>query len=173
MTDTVIVERNRTLYGLSTQYLDVLALLEDDAADADALEQQLDGIAGLLTQKADNIAALVQQFEGMAALRKAEADRMRELAAADQRNAERLRSYLLRHMQALGTEKIDTARFKISVRTNPPAVQVLEEMLVPEQFVRTVTTTSVDKRAVLDNYKTTGEIPAGIDITRSTRLEVR
>ncbi len=168
-----IVERSTTLYSLASEYLDVLALLEDPDADADTLEQQLDDIAGLLTQKADNIAALVQQFEGMAALRKAEADRMRELAAADQRNAERLRSYLLRHMQALGTEKIDTARFKISVRTNPPAVQVLEEMLVPEQFVRTVTTTSVDKRAVLDNYKTTGEIPAGIDITRSTRLEVR
>jgi hypothetical protein len=173
MTDTVIVERNRTLYALSASYLDVLALLEDPDADADALEQQLDGIAGLLTQKADNIAALVQQFEGMAALRKAEADRMRELAAADQRNADRLRDYLLRHMQALGTEKIDTPRFKISVRTNPPAVQVLEEMLVPEQFIRTVTTSSVDKRAVLEHLKATGEIPAGIDITRSTRLDVR
>ena len=169
----MISERSFSLYSLASEYLDVLALLEDDAAHADALEQHLDNIAGLLTQKADNIAALVQQFEGMAALRKAEADRMRELAAADQRNAERLRSYLLRHMQALGTEKIDTARFKISVRTNPPAVQVLEEMLVPEQFIRTVTTSSVDKRAVLEHLKATGEIPAGIDITRSTRLEVR
>jgi hypothetical protein len=173
MTDTVIVERNRTLYALASDYLDVLALLEDPDADAAALERHLDDIAGLLTQKADNIAALVQQFEGMAALRKAEADRMRELAAADQRNADRLRDYLLRHMQALGTEKIDTARFKISVRTNPPAVQVLEEMLVPEAFMRTVTTVSVDKRAVLEHLKNTGEIVPGVEIVRSTRLEVR
>lgn len=98
---------------------------------------------------------------------------MRELAAADQRNADRLRDYLLRHMQALGTEKIDTARFKISVRTNPPAVQVLEEMLVPEAFMRTVTTVSVDKRAVLEHLKNTGEIVPGVEIVRSTRLEVR
>ena len=61
-----IVERSNTLYALAAEYLDTLALLEDDAADADALEQQLDGIAGLLTQKADNIAALVQHIEGMA-----------------------------------------------------------------------------------------------------------
>ena len=170
-----VVERNTTLYALSAQYLDVLALLEDtDAdADADALEQQLDGIAGLLTQKADNIAALVQHIEGMAAMRKAEADRMRDLAVQDQKRAERLRSYLLRHMQALGTEKIDTARFKISVRTNPPSVQVVNEVLVPAQFIREVVTVSVDKRAIMEQVKTTGEIPAGIDITRSVRLDVR
>jgi hypothetical protein len=134
-----IVERPTTLYALSTQYLDVLALLEDPDADADALEQQLDSIAGLLTQKADNIAALVKQFESMAAARQTEADRMKDLAVQDQKRAERLRSYLLQHMQALGSEKIDTPRFKISVKINPPAVQVLEVMLVPEQFVRTVT----------------------------------
>ena len=168
-----IVERSNTLYALAAEYLDTLALLEDPDADADALEQQLDGIAGLLTQKADNIAALVQHIEGMAAMRKAEADRMRNLAAADQRQADRLRDYLLRHMQALGSEKIDTPRFKISVKVNAPAVQVLELMLVPEEFLRTVTTVSVDKIAVKAHVKATGEIPAGIDITQSMRLDVR
>ena len=168
-----IVERSNTLYALAAEYLDVLALLEDPDADADALEQQLDGIAGLLTQKADNIAALVQHIEGMAAMRKAEADRMRDLAVQDQKRAERLRSYLLRHMQALGSERIDTARFKISVRTNPPSVQVVNEVLVPAQFIREVVTVSVDKRAIMEQVKTTGEIPAGIDITRSTRLDVK
>ena len=98
---------------------------------------------------------------------------MRELAAADQRNADRLRDYLLRHMRELGSEKIDTARFKISVRTNPPSVSLLEQMLVPEEFMRTVTTVSVDKRAVLEHFKSTGEIVPGVDITRSTRLDVR
>ena len=98
---------------------------------------------------------------------------MRELAAADQRNADRLRDYLLRHMRELGTEKIDTPRFKISVRTNPPSVSLLEQMLVPEEFMRTVTTVSVDKRAVLEHFKNTGEIVSGVDITRSTRFDVR
>ena len=168
-----IVERSNTLYALAADYLDVLALLEDPDADVLELEKTLDSIAGLLTQKADNIAALVQHIEGMAAMRKAEADRMRDLAVQDQKRAERLRSYLLRHMQALGSERIDTARFKISVRTNPPSVSLLEQMLVPEEFMRTVTTTSIDKRAILEHYKSTGEIPAGVDITRSTRLDVR
>jgi hypothetical protein len=168
-----MAERSLTLYSLASDYLRILDLLEDPEADAKQLEHELDAIAGLLTHKVESCAGLVQHLEGMAAMRKAEADRMRELAAADQRNADRLRDYVLRHMQALGSEKIDTARFRVSIRTNPPSVHVLEEMLVPETYIRTVTTTSVDKRAILEHLKTTGEIVDGIEITRSTRLDIR
>jgi hypothetical protein len=75
-------------------------------------------------------------------------------------------------MRALGSERIDTARFRVSIRTNPPSVHVLEEMLVPEHYIRTVVTTSVDKRALLENFKATGEIVDGVEITRSTRLDI-
>jgi hypothetical protein len=168
-----VAERSTTLYALTEEYLHILDLLDDPEADADTLEGELDGIAGKIAHKAEAIAGLIKQCEGMAAMRKAEADRMRDLAATDQRNADRLRDYLLRQMQGLGTERIDTAHFRLSLRTNPPAVQVLEEMLVPAEFIRTVTITSVDKRAVLETFKTTGEIPDGIEIVRGTRLEVR
>ena len=76
-------------------------------------------------------------------------------------------------MLQVGSERIETARFTLAVRTNPPSVTVLEEMLVPADYIRTVTTTSVDKRAVLDAFKRTGEIPEGIDISRGTRLEIK
>ena len=173
MTDSQLSERHSTLYVLSEQYLEILDLLEDPDADTAALEQQLDSIAGQITHKAENIAGLLKHFEGMAAMRKQEADRMRDLAAADQRNADRLRDYVLRQMQAIGTERIDTTRFKLSLRTNPPSVQILEQMLVPADYIRTVTTSSVDKRAVLDTLKATGEVVPGVEITRSTRLDIR
>jgi hypothetical protein len=168
-----VAERSTTLYALTDDYLRILDLLEDPDAKTDALEQHLDALAGKITHKAEAIAGLVKQLEGMAGMRKAEADRMRELAASDQRHADRLRDYVLRHMQLLGTERIDTARFRLSLRTNPPAVHILEEMLVPEEFIRTVTTTSVDKRAILDNYKATGEIVPGVEVSRATRLEIK
>lgn len=168
-----IANRSTTLYNLSADYLHILDLL-DAAQETDAsLEEQLDNIAGLITHKAEAIAGLIKQCEGMASMRRSEADRMRELAAADERHADRLREYVKRHMQELGSERIDTARFRLSLRTNPPAVQVTEERLIPADYLKEVTTTSVDKRAILDTYKTTGEIVPGVEITRSTRLEVR
>jgi hypothetical protein len=59
------------------------------------------------------------------------------------------------------------------VRTNPPAVQVLEEMLVPKEFIKTVVSTAVDKRAILDHLKSTGEVVDGVAITRGQRLDIR
>jgi hypothetical protein len=169
---TDVARRSTSLYELSADYLEILDLLED-SDDAGALEAQLDALAGAITHKAEAIAGLVQQLEGMAALRKAEAKRMAELSAADERRAERLRSYLLRNLQSVGAERVDTPRFRISVRSNPPSVAVLEQMLVPAEYLRTVTTTSCDKRAVLDHFKATGEIPAGIEIARGVRLEIK
>jgi hypothetical protein len=168
-----LAQRSTTLYALSADYLHILDLLEDPDADEAELARQLDALAGLITHKAEAIAGLITQCEGMAAMRGSEANRMRDLAAQDQRKAKRLRDYVKRHMEELGSERIDTGRFSLRVRPNPPAVQVIQEVLVPSEFVRTVTTTSVDKRAILDSYRTTGEIPAGVDITRSSRLEVR
>lgn len=168
-----LAQRSTTLYALSADYLHLLDLLEDPDADEAELEKRLDEIAGLITHKAEAIAGLIKQCESMASMRKSESDRMRDLAAADIRNADRLRDYVLRHMVAIGSERIDTARFKLRVRTNPPAVQILEQMLVPDEYVKVVTTESVDKRAILDAYKATGEIPPGVDITRSSRLELR
>jgi len=165
-------ERSTTLYDLSADYLRVLDLIEE-APDDEALEAELDRIAGKLTQKAESIAGLIAHFEGVSAMRKAEAQRLKERSDTDQKRADRLRAYLLRNMQALGTEHIETVRFSLKVRTNPPAVQVLEEQLVPAEYIRTVVTTSVDKRSILEDFKQTGEIPHGVDITRAQRLEIK
>jgi hypothetical protein len=170
-----IATRASNLYDLSADYLSVLDMLEqtDDDPSLLELDKTLDAIAGKITQKADNIVALVRQIEGMAELRAAEAKRMKTLADADSKRADRLRDYLLRHLVEIGVEHVETARFRIAVRQNPPAVQVVDADAVPEEFVRTVTTTSVDKRAILATLKDTGEVVPGVEIVRGTRLEVR
>lgn len=164
-------QRTTTLYELSEEYLRVLDALESDA-DED-LEIELDRIGGKIAQKAEAIGGLVAQLDGMAVMRKAEAQRLRNRAASDEAHAARLRDYLLRHMQAIGTSRIDTSRFTIAIRQNPPAVDVLEELMVPKDYIREVVTTSVDKRAILDHLKATGEIVPGVEVIRRERLEIR
>lgn len=169
-----IARRATTLFELSDQYLGVLDLLEQaDDVDPHILEEALDSIAGKITQKAEGIAGLVRQLEGMAELRAAEAKRMKALADADEKRAGRLRDYLLRNLQAVGTEKVETSRFSIRVRLNPPSVQVTDEAQIPADYIRTVTTTSVDKRAILEQLKTTGEVVPGVEISRGSRVDIR
>jgi hypothetical protein len=165
-------ERSSTLYDLSADYLQILDLLDSGETD-EALELQLDHLAGQIAQKAESIAGLVAHLDGIAAMRRAESERLRKRAQSDEAQAARLKEYVLKHMQAIGKERIDTARFTLSVRTNPPAVQVLEEMLVPKEFIKTVVSTAVDKRAILDHLKSTGEVVDGVAITRGQRLDIR
>jgi hypothetical protein len=66
--------------------------------------------------------------------------------------------------QAVTRLTLSQQRFPISVRTNPPSVAVLDQQLVPAEFIRMVVTASVDKRAILDQVKSTGEVPAGAEI---------
>ena len=172
---TALTARSTPLYELSAQYLAVLELLDLDALDDgnNQVELALDSIAAKISEKAEAIAGLVKQFEGMESLRLAECKRMKELADADGKRADRLRAYLLKHLTEIGTEKIDTPRFRISVKTNPPSVQVVDEHQIPEEYIRVVTSTSVDKKKILDELKTSGVIVPGVEVTRGQRLDIR
>jgi hypothetical protein len=167
-----VAERSNTLYDLSADYVQILDLLDSGETD-ETLELQLNHLAGQIAHKAEAIAGLVAHLNGIAAMRRTEAERMRTRAQSDERQAERLKAYVLKHMQAIGQDRIETARFTLSIRQNPPAVAVLEEMLIPKDYVKTVVTTSVDKRAILDHLKSTGEVVPGVEVTRGTRLDIR
>jgi len=168
-----VAERATTLWELTDEWLDIAILLDDPDADPLLVEQQLDRIGDKIAHKVENIAGLVRRFEGLAEFRKAEGKRMVESAARFERQAEWLRGYVLKHMQATDSERIDTGRYTLSVRQNPPRVDVLEAMLVPSEFQRTKVTIDVDKRAVTEHWKATGEIPPGVEIVRGTRLDIR
>lgn len=165
--------RSSTLYALSDQYLHLVELLEGDEMDLDDVEKELDRISGAIAHKAEAIAGLVRWYQGLADLRKAEAKRMADTVSSFEHNAERLKAYVLRHMQQTGMTRIDTGRFTLSVRQNPPRVEVLEAMLVPSEYQRTKIITDVDKRAVTEHWKTTGEVVPGVEIVRGERLDIK
>ena len=169
-------ERSTTLYALSEEYLDLVALLEDDEVnerDPHLVEQELDRISGAIAQKAEAIGGLVKWFEGLAEMRRAESKRMAESVGTLERRAERLRAYLFSHMQATDMPRIDTARFTFSIRQNPPRVEVLEAMAVPHEFFREKIIREPDKTAIREHWKQTGEVVPGVEIVRGERLDIR
>jgi hypothetical protein len=167
-----VAERQNTLYDLSSDYVQILDLLES-GEDDETLELELNRVAGKIANKAEAIAGLVAHLNGIAGMRRAEAERLRNRAQSDERQAERLKGYLLKNMRTIGQERIETARFTLSIRQNPPAVNVLEEMLIPDEYIKKVLTTSVDKRAILEHVKATGEVVPGVELTRGTRLDIK
>ena len=168
-----IAERASTLYELSDEYRALVDLLDDPEVDPHLVEQELDRLGDKIAHKSEAIAGLIRWQEGLASVRRAEARRMADGAARFERQAERLRAYVLKHMQATGMTRIDTGRFTLAVRQNPPHVEVLELLLIPSEFKRTVITEEPDKRAILEHTKATGEIVPGTEIARTERLDIR
>lgn len=166
-------QRSTTLYTLSEEYLMLVELLDDPEADPHLVDEELERIGGEIKHKAEAIGGLIRWYEGLADLRRSESKRMAESVKAFENKAEWLRHYVLQHMQATGIERIDTARFTLSVKQNPPRVEILEEMQIPEDFKHRREIVDVDKRAILAYTKASGEIVPGTDVVRGTRLDIR
>lgn len=158
----------------TVELLDILQAVQDAEAGETGsdLAERLDNVETFLTTKIEACAVVVRELESLAGYRKQEADRLRDQAKRLDGAAERLRNRLRDHMLAVGDERVVTPRYTVSLRTNPPRVEVLEEALVPREFVKTVITTSVDKRAILESVKATGEIPDGVNVVRGQRLDI-
>lgn len=178
VTEAFMIAANHsgTLYELAADYADLLYRLDDadlDLQDANQLEAIVAELAGKITEKAEGIACVVNELEYRAAAQRAEARRLSERAASRERKAEWLQAYLQREMQVIGTKRIETVRYSLSIRQNPPAVHVLEAAMVPAEYQRTKIETTVDKKAILADHKATGVIPPGVEIVRAERLEIK
>lgn len=175
-----------TLYDLEDWAYQLLALLEnaDDsrgslreagfvAEDIEAeLSSQLALIDQMMAEKTESYVSVIRSLESMAIARKAEADRLKARAATAERHADWLKNRLLVHLQTTGQSRIETSRFTLAIRTNPPACVVIDAAAVPSDYQRTEIEISVDRRAILEDFKKSGVIPPGVEISRGERLAI-
>ncbi len=184
MTDTAAVAASRefvvaaanrlpVLYDLALEWRDLVGLLEQPAIDQEAVSTELARVAQDIRAKAYGIATVVQGIDNKVSQLKNEEARLAAKRKTYESAGDRLRAYTLAQMQIIGEDRIDTGTFLLTIRTNPPACTVVDAALVPHEYERTKITIDVDRRAILEHYKSTGEIPPGVSITRGERLEMR
>ena len=106
-------------------------------------------------------------------LAEAEAIKAEEQALAKRRKqAENKADWLKRYVaQALEGEKFKTPRVAISYRTSE-AVEILDEDLIPEEFLMIKTEYKPDKKAIKDELKVGGEVEGAVLVKR-TSLQIK
>ena len=147
------------LYELTGQFLAVSKLADDPDMPETALEDTLEGITGEIDAKAQ---AILQVCTNMDADIEGFSNEIKRLTARKQvlvNRKERLREYLRTNMEITGIDKIECPLFVISLRKATPMVDVVEESLIPKKYIKTVTTTSPIKKAILDDLKAGKDIP--------------
>jgi hypothetical protein len=112
----------------------------------------------------------VREFEARAVAAQTEADRIIVHARATRSRAAWLRDYLLKNLESLGVERIETATTLLLVRQSPPSVEILDEGQLPDAFRRVVE--SIDK-ALLRTALLDGEVIPGARLARGRHLWIR
>lgn len=169
-----VANRLPTFYDLGAEFSALIALLEDEDADQNVIQLELEQLAGDIKRKAFGVAVVIQALEHLAELQASESKRLGAKAKVNATNADRVRAYALSVMQNTpGCERIETGHFTLALRQNPPSVTVLDPAAVPHEFERTKIVVEVDKRAILEHVKATGEVVDGVSIARTWRLDLK
>lgn len=166
-----------TLFQIAREYRHITDVLQDSGCDPQALTDTLEGEAWPLEVKAQNIGFVIRNMEALAASMKEAERQMAERRKATEKRAAALIEYLKTGMEIAGVSKLETPHFALTIKKNPPSVEVWDENQVPAEFMRVPPPpppppAAPDKVAIKEALKAGREVPGAL-LAQGTRLEIK
>ncbi len=160
------------LYEIAKDIEAAFSDIEDSGAEiSDSLRTKLDALKDNLDVKADNIVRVVQSLEARAEGFKAEQERLAKKRKSAESKIEWLKTYIADCMQLMGTRKLETELFTLSLR-NSERVEVPDPEMLPEQYKRTKVTVEPDKTLIKSDLKCGATIP-GVVVLENVTLQIK
>ena len=139
----------------------------------------LSGIEEEFEVKAENIGAYVKALTAAAKDLKAEEDALAKRRKAKEKQAERLKKYLLENMQAIGRKKIDRPMAVLSVKNCPESVKFQNEKAFVDACMRSghdeflrYKTPEIDRAVVKEVLQRGGKVE-GAYLARDQRIDIK
>lgn len=149
-------------------------LMENEELSEEEKKKVEDELILLLQQKSQNIIGYTKNIELTIEAMKQEEKRLKEQRTVLENRVENFKNYVKDCMEKMGLKKIETSLGTLTVANNPISVEIVNENDIPAEFKETVITTKINKKAITDNFKETGEIPNGVNIiTQKTSLRIK
>ena len=155
-----------TLYELTSEYLELLAMLEDPDVDEDLINDTLEALGGELEAKADGYARVMRQMDADAKAIKAEEERLANRRKSLENRSAALKSRLQQMMEITGKVKFKTELFSFGIQKNPAAVVMDEQYIenIPECYL-------IAQEPKIDKQKIKEDLKAGLDLEGIAHLE--
>lgn len=157
------------LYELTAEF-DALMQRSEEGEDVEAA---LATLQGDLEHKAGGVVRVLRNLEADADAYGAEEKRLTARRKTAEAQIERLREYMRSCMASAGITRIKCGSFSVTLSPGQERVEIVDIDKIDPKFVRTKTTRDADKRALLADYKATGEIQPGVEIHETTTLRIR
>lgn len=154
---------NLTLYGIETQLLELLnfrdSILEDpDMTPADqkesleAIDRSISEYIRAEVKKCDGIASYLREFEARAAAEAEEIERLKRRKQMWEKRRESLANMVIDIMQQTGATRLDGRHNVLSLRKNPPSVEVAQPSFIPPDLVRVAVKLTVEQWQQIINW---------------------
>jgi hypothetical protein len=144
----------------------------DNDMSLDTALDTFEAIEGDFEQKVISVAAYAKQLDAEADAIKAAMERMEKRRKALENRSGYLKDYTKICMEQIGKTKIKHPWFNLSIQKNPPSLTVYDEAVIPFEYTKEVTTTSVNKIAIKAALLK-GEAVAGAKLSNGTRLVIK
>lgn len=160
-----------SLYQITNAFPQLMANEEISEEDKAKIKEEL---TLLLQQKSQNTIGYAKNIELTIEAMKNEEKRISEQRKALENRLVNFKEYVKECMEKNGFTKIETTLGTLTIAKNPISVEIINEDEVPSEYKQEVVTTKVDKKAISDNFKATGEIIPGVKInTQNTSLRIK
>ena len=162
---------NLSLYDITNAFPVLMEQEEMSEEDRAKVEEEL---TLLLQQKSQNTIGYVRNIELTIEAMKNEEKRISEQRKALENKLTKFKEYVKECMEKGGISKVETGLGSLTIAKNPLSVEIINEDEIPSEFKQEVVTVKIDKTAIKNHFKETGEIPAGINInTQNTSLRIK
>ena len=159
-----------TLWEIDKRISDILeaGMHIDEETGEVFLPEDLDLLNIERDEKIEGIALYVKNLKAEAEAIHTEIDRLKGRAESKKKKAERLAQYL---SSVLCGQKFETAKTSLSFRKSS-VVQINNELLVPEEFMKVKTEKKPDKTAIANRIKC-GEFVPGCELVEKNNLQIK
>lgn len=135
------------------------------------LQEELEG---LLIKKSGSVIQFIRNLESNIKAIKEEEARLKEARQYLEKKQSRIEDYVLNCMDKIEAKEIITGSGILKVRSNPLSVEIVNEDVIPNKYKRQVFETKIDKNAIKEDFKATGEMLDGIKyITDKKTLNIK
>lgn len=165
---------NLSLYNITNKFVELMDNAQEGELTEEEYNQLGEEVIKELQNKSANIIGYIRNSESLLEAMKAEEKRLSDMRKQGEAKLEKFNQYVKENMEKLGLVEIPTELGSLKITKNPMSVEIENEDEIPSEFKQEVVTTKIDKTAIKNHFKETGEIVAGTRIVNDkTSLRIK
>lgn len=165
---------NLSLYNITNKFVELMDKAQEGELTEEEYNQLGEEVIKELQNKSANIIGYIRNSESLLEAMKAEEKRLSDMRKQGEAKLEKFNQYVKENMEKLGLVEIPTELGSLKITKNPMSVEIENEDEIPSEFKQEVVTTKIDKTAIKNHFKETGEIVSGTRIVNDkTSLRIK